>query len=112
MYRAKLLDSKSTRSNFLKSLENALDVRSRETQAYGKAGQVGGCHGTGPGSGAQRDRQSDPAGQITDIGKIAIPSSLLEKPGKLTAEEWELMKKHPEIGYRIALSCPRTGQYC
>lgn len=39
---------------------------------------------------------------LHDIGKIAIPHSILLKPGKLTNEEWEVMKTHTEKGYRIA----------
>jgi len=36
-----------------------------------------------------------------DIGKIAIPDSILNKPGKLTKEEFEEMKKHSEYGYEM-----------
>ena len=36
-----------------------------------------------------------------DIGKIGIPESILGKGGKLTKEEYEIMKKHPVIGARI-----------
>lgn len=36
-----------------------------------------------------------------DIGKIGIPDAVLLKPGKLTTEEWEVMKRHPEFGARI-----------
>ncbi|MDD4159486.1 MAG: diguanylate cyclase [Synergistaceae bacterium] len=39
---------------------------------------------------------------LHDIGKVGIDDKILNKPGKLTAEEWRVMKKHPEIGYRIA----------
>jgi HD-GYP domain-containing protein (c-di-GMP phosphodiesterase class II) len=35
------------------------------------------------------------------VGKIGIPDAVLRKPGKLTMEEWDEMKKHPEIGHRI-----------
>ena len=41
------------------------------------------------------------AAVMHDIGKIGIPESILCKPGKLTKEEYEVMKKHPVIGARI-----------
>lgn len=41
------------------------------------------------------------AGVVHDIGKVAIPDSILLKPRGLSAEEWELMKQHPVIGERI-----------
>jgi len=39
--------------------------------------------------------------QMHDVGKIHIPPEILKKPGKLTAEEFELVKKHPEYGTKI-----------
>ena len=36
-----------------------------------------------------------------DVGKIGIPDAILQKPGKLTAEEFEKMKEHPVIGGKI-----------
>lgn len=39
------------------------------------------------------------AGLLHDIGKINIPSDILNKPGALTEEEYELIKKHSEMGY-------------
>jgi HD-GYP domain-containing protein (c-di-GMP phosphodiesterase class II) len=41
------------------------------------------------------------AGLLHDVGKIGVPESVLQKPGRLTAEEFEQMKKHPAIGARI-----------
>lgn len=42
--------------------------------------------------------------QFHDIGKVGISDRILFKPGPLTREEYEEMKRHPEIGNRIALS--------
>jgi HD-GYP domain-containing protein (c-di-GMP phosphodiesterase class II) len=41
------------------------------------------------------------AGLLHDVGKIGVPESVLHKTGRLTAEEFEQMKKHPQIGGRI-----------
>lgn len=41
------------------------------------------------------------AAYLHDIGKIGIPLSILDKPGRLTEEEYEIVKDHPEIGARI-----------
>ncbi len=44
------------------------------------------------------------AGLLHDIGKIAIAEYLLNKPGRLTDDEMEEVRRHPEIGYRILSS--------
>ena len=41
------------------------------------------------------------AGVLHDIGKIGIPDSILNKPGKLTSEEYDVMKTHPQVGRDI-----------
>lgn len=41
------------------------------------------------------------AALLHDIGKIGIPDSILQKPAKLTAEEYEIMQNHPEMGAKI-----------
>ncbi len=41
------------------------------------------------------------ASPMHDVGKIGIPDAVLLKPGRLTAEEWEIMKSHTTIGSRI-----------
>ena len=41
------------------------------------------------------------AGIVHDIGKVAVPDAILLKPGRLTQEEWKLIKEHPAVGERI-----------
>lgn len=41
------------------------------------------------------------ASPMHDVGKLAIPDSILNKPGKLTAEEFQVMKNHSRIGYEM-----------
>ncbi len=43
---------------------------------------------------------------LHDIGKIGVPDSILKKPTKLTEEEYDLMKKHPEYGWAIVRLFP------
>lgn len=45
--------------------------------------------------------QLELAAPMHDMGKIGIPGAILRKPGKLTAEEWAVMKNHARIGYDI-----------
>ena len=41
------------------------------------------------------------ASQLHDVGKVAVPDHVLRKPGKLTTEEFEIIKTHAEAGYRM-----------
>ncbi len=43
-----------------------------------------------------------------DIGKIAIPESILHKPGKLDANEWEVMQTHAQVGYDLLCNSKRA----
>jgi diguanylate cyclase (GGDEF)-like protein len=44
--------------------------------------------------------------ELHDVGKIAIPEEILHKPGRLDAEEWALVRRHPVIGERILTAAP------
>lgn len=48
------------------------------------------------------------ASALHDIGKISIPDSILNKPGKLTAEEFEIVKTHAAVGASILQNLPMT----
>jgi HD-GYP domain-containing protein (c-di-GMP phosphodiesterase class II) len=49
------------------------------------------------------------AGLLHDVGKIGVPEEVLRKPGKLTDEEFKLMKTHVEIGARILKDVRQIG---
>src|SRR5260370_40373378 len=46
------------------------------------------------------------AALLHDIGKVGIPAAILQKPGKLEAAEYALMKKHPEYGWAVLRTLP------
>jgi diguanylate cyclase (GGDEF)-like protein len=46
------------------------------------------------------------AAKLHDVGKTAIPASILDKPGPLDDQEWTFMRRHPQIGERIVLAAP------
>jgi diguanylate cyclase (GGDEF)-like protein len=50
------------------------------------------------------------ASELHDVGKVAIPDAILGKPGPLTAEEWEFVRRHPIIGERIILAAPALSR--
>ena len=49
------------------------------------------------------------AAELHDIGKMAMPDSILRKPGPLTETEWEVMRRHTVVGERILGSVPALG---
>jgi diguanylate cyclase (GGDEF)-like protein len=46
------------------------------------------------------------AAKLHDVGKTAIPATILDKPGPLDEREWEFMRRHPLIGERIVTAAP------
>jgi diguanylate cyclase (GGDEF)-like protein len=50
------------------------------------------------------------AGLLHDLGKIAIPDAILRKPGKLSDEEFEVMKQHPVFGWMIVSAIPSLSE--
>jgi putative nucleotidyltransferase with HDIG domain len=88
----------------LEALVNALEARDQETK--GHSVRVAEYMTTiAEALGVRRDTQEwldmQHGALLHDVGKIGVRDSILLKPGKLTPEEWEFMRKHPEIGYNI-----------
>jgi diguanylate cyclase (GGDEF)-like protein/PAS domain S-box-containing protein len=107
MYRSKLLESKSLRASIISSLKRTLFEKSHETEEHTNrlqrvALKIG--HALGLSEGELNDLSL--LSTLHDIGKIAIPEGIIVKPGQLSSEEWDLIWKHPEIGYRIAAATP------
>jgi HD-GYP domain-containing protein (c-di-GMP phosphodiesterase class II) len=107
MYRKKLYGTKSVRSTIVKTLINTLKARDRTTENHiirlekllaSIAAFIG----------LPESTKSDLSllAKFHDIGKVGVSDSILFKEGPLTPEEWTEMKRHSEIGYRIALSAP------
>jgi putative nucleotidyltransferase with HDIG domain len=88
----------------LEALVNALDARDQETKGHSLrvsrymmdiARELGVREGTKQWVDMQR------GSLLHDVGKIGVTDSILLKPGKLTEDEWSLMRQHPEIGYNM-----------
>jgi HD-GYP domain-containing protein (c-di-GMP phosphodiesterase class II) len=54
-------------------------------------------------------RQAGLGGLLHDTGKALVPDEVLNKPGRLTDEEFEIIRKHPKDGYDILLKTPGVG---
>ena len=110
MYKSKLLGAKSYRNVVLQSIVSTLFEKSYETKEHGdRLGYF--CREVGTVLGLS-DFQLDELevlSMLHDIGKVGIDERILMKPGKLTDEEWTEMKKHPEMGYRIAHTVPELS---
>jgi diguanylate cyclase (GGDEF)-like protein len=107
MYKHKLLESRSLHSAIIASIKTALHAKSQETEEHAQR-LVKLSRAVGERIGLT-DEQFDALelfSALHDIGKIGIHDQILNKPARLTEEEWLEMKKHSEIGYRIAMASP------
>ena len=110
MYHRKLLEGRSHRNTIINTLLGTLFEKSMETEEHAKRLDYY-CNLVG------RELKLSPQEldnltlftMLHDIGKVAIKESILQKPGPLTPAEWEEMKRHSEIGYRIAQNSPELS---
>ncbi len=102
MYQRKILSSSSKRSAVIRSILNTLHLKSPRENAHSqRVSRI--CVAFGKSLALSEDETNElrMAGELHDIGKIALDSIILNKPGKLTDEEFREIQNHPETGYRL-----------
>lgn len=111
MYKHKLTESKSLRSAVVNSIRKTMHEKSHETEEHAERLKEM-CMETAIHLGLSELRlyEIELLAVLHDIGKIGIRDSILNKPAPLSESEWMEMKKHPEIGFRIAQSSPELAQ--
>lgn len=105
MQTKKLLSRKSFHSQKLSSLVRALQESDSDTEAHVQRTQKMGAE-LGKRIGLSNAQLADLQllCLLHDIGKIGIPLEILNKPGKLSEQEWAILQTHAEKGYHIAMS--------
>ncbi len=105
MYRHKLLNQESYHNAIISSVMATMLARSQETEEHAMRLAVM-CRQIGETLKLPQKSMDELQllAMLHDIGKIGVDDSILNKPGKLDDQEWAVMKTHPEIGYRIAMS--------
>lgn len=77
----------------------ALDARDRYTESHSiRVAELAGRLGELLELGDREVEAIRTAGSLHDLGKIGVRDDILNKPGPLTEEEWEIMRRHPDIG--------------
>lgn len=102
MYKKKLLEGQTMRTKIIKDILNAFHDKNKwEEQHSHRVSEL--CKRMGEALELPENdiKELVSAGLIHDIGKTAIDENILNKPGKLTDDEWKEIKRHPEIGYRM-----------
>jgi ribonuclease P protein subunit RPR2 len=59
---------------------------------------------------AEQNKQYEYGFLMHDIGMLAVPDAILRKPGELSEQEWELLRGHPAVGYRMLDGIPYLAQ--
>jgi putative nucleotidyltransferase with HDIG domain len=91
----------------LAALMSALDARDRETEGHSlRVSNLAVRLGEALGLSHPDLKALERGSLLHDIGKIGIRDDILHKPGKLSDEEWKIMRLHPDIGARIVEGIP------
>ncbi|HNX28229.1 MAG TPA: diguanylate cyclase [Syntrophomonadaceae bacterium] len=107
MYREKLMHSRSNRSAIVEVVMRALEARDYITEGHAERMQnIVITMGEAIGMNEHEINNLCLFARFHDIGKVGVPDQILFKKDKLTSEEFDEMKKHCEIGYRIVQTSP------
>lgn len=110
MYKNKLVHNESTRNSIIASLENTLMEKSHETNEHAeRMNKLAIKFGKLLGLSTSTIDELTLLTKLHDIGKVSISESILKKTGNLTAQEYEIIKGHPESGYRIIKEVPELA---
>lgn len=102
MYRVKLVEIPSMRSGAIETILYTLHEKDKNSEIHSRTvSKISEKIARAYGMNIQEVNEVKTAGLLHDIGKIIIPISIITKKGKLTTEEYTLIKGHPEIGFRI-----------
>src|SRR3972149_2841329 len=105
MYKSKISESKSTNEVIISSLrENLKERRFSGERHSGKMQQYALTIGRSLNLSDVKLEELKLLMDLHNIGKLALADEIKSKPGRLSKEEWKIVKKLPEIGYRIAES--------
>jgi response regulator RpfG family c-di-GMP phosphodiesterase len=97
----------STYESTLQALVTALDLRDNETHGHSyRVVEYAVVVAERMGLDAEQRAWIRRGAILHDVGKIGVADAILRKPGKLTPEEWEEMRRHPEMGYRMLKHIP------
>jgi putative two-component system response regulator len=101
----KRINSKMTSiRNVIFSLANTVEAKDGYTQGHiERVSNLAVCVGRRIGLTESEIEALKLGGALHDIGKIAVPDQILNKPGPLSPEEWDIMKKHTDVGFKICL---------
>jgi len=107
MYTGKLLDGKSISGSIVSSLTETLWQKDIETREHAER-----LKGLALKMGEKLNLSASQLANLSllatlhDIGKLAVPDKILKKEGKLTKAQWQIVKRHPGVGSRIAQASP------
>jgi diguanylate cyclase (GGDEF)-like protein/putative nucleotidyltransferase with HDIG domain len=105
MNKHKLVEGPSVRGKAIYAMVRTLHEKNkREEQHSIRVGELSERLGTALGLSSREMNDLKTMGLLHDVGKIAIEEYILNKPSRLTENEYNEIKKHPEIGYRILSS--------